>query len=501
MYPGTKVVVFGKTFKQSKELLGKIRNEFMPRSIPLQNEIKKISDNMADCGIYFKNGSWISFRIANENVRGARGNVIIIDESRMIPQHLVDTVLRPLNASPRTPEFLNDPKYKTDSKYKEMNKELYMSSAWYKASEMYQKTKGYVANSLDPRFKYFICALPYQLSIQEGLLMREAIENEMSEATFSDISFMMEREAKFYGSSENTLFDFKYVDARRILQKAIYPLEYYRNNNINIPKKANNEMRILSVDIALMASKKHNNDATCFTINSAIRTSDDAFVSNFVFIETKEGLVTEDLGITIMRYFYQYSCDYIALDCGGVGLSALDYIMRDRYDPLYGETYKALTVCNNDDLADRCRTKDARKVVYAIKGSAKLNNDMCLNLRAGFQNGNINLLVSEVDMEQKYTKFIKGFSNLSESDQAAVRLPYYQTSFMVNEIINLEYEILNGNVKVKEKTSMRKDRYSSILYSYYVVQEISRQRRAKSTGPSIASLLPFRKGIRRKTFG
>ena len=42
---------------------------------------------------------------------------------------------------------------------------------------------------MNPRLKFFVCDLPYSLSIQEGLLMRQGIENEMSQQTFSDISF------------------------------------------------------------------------------------------------------------------------------------------------------------------------------------------------------------------------------------------------------------------------------------------------------------------------
>ena len=53
-----------------------------------------------------------------------------------------------------------------------------------------------------------------------------------------------------------------------------------------------------------------------------------------------------------------------------IGQSILDYIMQDRYAPLYGATYKGMTCINNEDLNIRAKSKDTNKCVYAIKASA-----------------------------------------------------------------------------------------------------------------------------------
>lgn len=44
---------------------------------------------------------------------------------------------------------------------------------------------------LDSAKRYFICSLPYQISVKEGLLQREQIEDEMSEQDFDEIKFSM----------------------------------------------------------------------------------------------------------------------------------------------------------------------------------------------------------------------------------------------------------------------------------------------------------------------
>lgn len=314
LFPGTKILAFSHTYKQGKEIVMKITDDFMHKSPLLCNEILKTSTGLNECGVWFKNGSFIQVRVANENSRGGRANIIIIDESRMVSEKIVQTVIRPMNSSPRQPGYLRKPEYKH---LQEMNKEIFMSSAWYKASEMYEKVKAYTSNLLDSNKKYFICDLPYELSIAEGLLMREQIENEMSEETFSDITFMMEREGIFYGSSEDALFNYNVLSDRRTLQDALKPLDYYKETATQIPKKNVNEIRILSLDIALMASKKNKNDASCFILNQCIKTNEDTYVSNISYVETQEGLVTEELGLLAMRYFYQYDCDYFAIDGNG----------------------------------------------------------------------------------------------------------------------------------------------------------------------------------------
>lgn len=499
LFPGSKILAFSYTFKQGKEVVMKITDEFMQHSPLLCNEIERKSTGLNDCGVWFKNGSFIQVRVAGETSLGGRSNIVIVDECRLIPQKLFERVIRPMNASPRQPGYLRKPEYKH---LQEMNKEMFMSSAWYKASELYERVKSYVANFLDPSRKYFICDLPYELSVAEGLLMREQLENEMSEETFSDITFMMEREGIFYGSNEDALFNYNILSERRTIQDALRPLDYYKETATTIPKKQANEIRILSLDIALMASKKNKNDASCFIINQCMKTNDDTYLSNISYVETQEGLVTEELGLLAMRYFYQYDCDYFAIDANGLGQGVLDYIMvQDRFDPMYGQMYKAMISINNPDMNVRCKVKDATKCLYTIKANAKMNNDMCLSLRSTLQNGYMNLLLSETDMEEKWSTKIKNFNKLTDRQKAMLYMPHYQTTFLVDELINLDHEIQNGLIKVKEKSGMRKDRYSSLEYNLYVVDQLRLNKKRKSNETiNLVDRLPIRKGSRFSMF-
>ena len=54
----------------------------------------------------------------------------------------------------------------------------------------------------------------------------------------------------------------------------------------NIPDLVENERRILSVDIALMASSKNkNNDASSIIINSAIPNNNNNYIANFCMLD------------------------------------------------------------------------------------------------------------------------------------------------------------------------------------------------------------------------
>lgn len=499
LYPGTKVVVSSYTFKQSKEVISKITDDFMHHSPLLCSEIKRWSTGQNDAGVWFFNGSYIICKVAAETSRGARANVLIIDESRMVEKSIIDTILSPMLNAPRSPGYLNNPKY---SHLQEVGSKYFLTSAWYAQSELYAQLKDYTNSMLKDNSTFFACDLPYQASIEAGLLMKETIENEMMEQSFNQISFMMEYEGKFYGSSKDALFNFDVLNKRRNIVEAIYPLDYYKETGIIIPRKQINEKRVLALDVALLASKKHDNDASCFSLSRNIFSDDNNSITcNFPFISTEEGLVTEELGLLTMRYFYQYDCDYLGIDATGIGQAVLDYVMQNRYDPLYGVTYKAMTVINNDDLASRCKVKDANKCVYAIKANAKSNNDMCLLLRSAFQNGYINLLINELDMEDKWTKQIKGYNRLSDNMKAMLRVPYYQTTFLIDELINLDHEVSNGLIKVKEKSGMRKDRYSSIEYNYYVVDQLRLNKKKQTyTSSSLVDMLPIKRAKRYSFF-
>ena len=490
LFPGTKIVVSSGTLKQANEVLLKIQDDFMKRSPILCSEIEKCNIGQNDAVISFRNTSWIKTRTSSENSRSARANIIIVDEFRMVDESVLNTVLRKFLTSPRQPKYLEKPEYRH---LQERNKEIYMSSAYFKSSWAYKKAQSYTLSFFDDKKKYFICGLPYQVSVKEGLLSREQIEDEMSELDFNELVQSMEMECLWFGDTDGSLFNFDALAGRRKIRNAFLPLEFY-GDKFPMPKLGASEKRILSVDVALMKStKKKDNDAAALYINNLVQTNNTSYQSNFVLGETYEGLTTDELGLIVMRYFYRYNCTDLVIDTNGLGLGVFDFIIKDQYDPDTGETYKALTCCNDKDMADRCKVKDAKQVVWAVKATAKFNNEICVLLRNGIQNGKINFLISEQNADDVLKETYKGYSKLSLSEKVKMKVSYLQTTMAIYELVKLEHEVKDGNIKVKEVSGMRKDRYSSLAYSYWCACQLELKLKPKNVSTqSLVSNLTIR---------
>ena len=239
-----------------------------------------------------------------------------------------------------------------------------------------------------------------------------------------------------------------------------------------------------------MASKKNKNDASALWINSAVLTDNNSLISNFVYAESHEGLTTDELALIVMRTFYQYKCTDLVLDTNGQGLGVYDALIKPQYDPEYGVTYDAMTCINDSTMADRCKIRNANKVIWSIKATAEFNSNAALLLRAGIQNGNINLLKTDVDVEEDLKK-IRGYKTFTEKERAMLKLPYVQTNLLVNELINLEHEIKGNVVRVYERSGMRKDRYSSIMMNYKICQDLAVKKQPNKQKSTLAAKLPI----------
>ena len=496
LFPGTKIVVSSGTLKQANEVLLKIKDDFMQQSSILRSEIEKCNIGQNDASIYFKNGSWIKTRTSSENSRSARANCIVVDEFRMVDETVINTVLRKFLTSPRQPKYLQKPEY---THMQERNKEIYMSSAYFKSSWAYRKAQSYTLNFFDDTKKYFICGLPYQVSIREGLLSREQLQDEMSEADYNELVQQMEMECLWFGDTDGSLFKFDELTARRRLRKALPPLSFC-NDKITIPKLTTTGKRILSIDVALMQStKKKKNDASAIFINDLIQVNDTAYQSNFVYGETFEGLKTDELGMIVMKYFYEYQCTDLVLDTNGIGLGVYDFITKDQISQENGKRYKAMTCINDKDMAERCKVRDANKVVWSVKANANFNNEICVLLRNGIQNGKINFLIPEQDADTSLKEIYKGYYKMSPTEQAKLKMSYIQTTFAIYELIKLDHEVKNGNIKVKEVEGMRKDRYSSIAYSYWCACQLELKLKPKQEDTqNLVNLLPIKQGYRNR---
>lgn len=286
------------------------------------------------------------------------------------------------------------------------------------------------------------------------------------------------------GDTEGSFFNYEAINRTRQLKFPMLPSYVLppklSAKDMGIVNKQLDEIRIISVDIALMSStKKSENDATAIFVNRMTPNAYGRYYSNIVYAESHEGETTQKQALRIRRLYEEYSADYIVIDGKGVGAGVVDLLLDDIYNPDTGETYGALSCCNNPDLAARCTGMDAPKALWVINNqTARFNSECAFSLREGFRSGKIRLLTSDYESPDYFNE-VRGWGSINPIEKEVVTLPYVNTTCLVDEIVNLKYEDTQSGVKVYEKSGYRKDRYSSLSYNYWVACQLEDKSRIK----------------------
>ena len=373
--------------------------------------------------------------------------------------------------APRQPKYLDKPEY---AHLKERNKELYLSSCWYKFHWSWDKVKAFF-KAMSEGKSYFLCGLPYQLSIKENLLDAEQVKDEMSESDFDETGWLMEMQCLFFGESENAFYKFEELEKNRVLPKAIYPKSFYKwmkDKSFKYESKKEGEIRLVSCDIAGIKSKE--NDASVYTIMRLLPNTK-GYDRHIAYMETLEGGHTVTQAIRIRQLYDEFDCDYIVLDTLGVGLGVYDQLCQNLYDKETGKEYEAFGCVNDEKMHERCLVQNASKRIFSIKGNLQLNSECAVSLRDNFRRGKIKLLISENEGKE-YLNKLQGYGSLEHEQQSKLLSVYIQMTMLINEMINLEADVntSSGLIRLKEPRSKRKDRFSSVSYSNYIANLLER---------------------------
>ncbi len=475
LYPGIKICIASGRRGQSLNVINKIVQDFMGSSDNLRNEILdyKVSTYFAE--IRFKNGSNIKVVTASDSARSARANFILGDEFVQIKKPILDKVIRKFKAGQRTPRFFFKDKYKNYPK--EPNTELYLSSAYYKYHYSFAKFKSFF-KSMVKGDSYCVMGFPYQLPVAEGYYPMEQIRDELREDDWDSIGWSMEMDSLFFGESENAFYSFDELDNSRKITNVIYPKPFYNllnDNKFKYPMKKNGEIRILSVDIATQGGNKR--DATCFAILQLIPYGKNQFLRNLVYLTTVEGGHTFHQSLKARRMFYDFDCDYVVIDSQGVGIGVFDNLVQEQTDDARNIIYLAWSCVNDETMADRCKDPDAPKIIYSIKANLQFNSDCAVSLRDSIRQGKFRLLINENEANEILNSS-KRYNSLSVENQVLFQEPFYQTTALINEMVNLSFEVVNGKIRVNNQSGIRKDRFSAVSYANLVANEFERQQRA-----------------------
>jgi len=477
LYPGTNIVLASSTKAQAGLIISDkcriLRDEY-PN---IARETANLVTNQNKWEMTFHNGSWIKVVVSGESGRGNRSNKTVLEERRLIPNEVINSVLRPFLVS-RQPPYMKKPQYSDIKELREEPQEIIITSAHYKSYEWYPEIKRFLKliaeGSTDIKAIFF----DYLICIKHGIKTEKQMEAEKE--NMDSISFIMEYGNIPYGTSANAFYKLGLFD--RTIKRSWRPIrdEVYlttKKNNYDIPKLSD-EMRVVSVDVAMRAGST--NDNTIITC-ARLLPSKKGWATEIVYIESHNGKNTYLQALRIKQIFEEFQGDSLVLDIAGPGISVFDALCSVTKDETRGVEYPAYTVMNwehvddrvYEELISRTLSKEAKECIFPIYATAPLNSLIAVKFRERLKKKLISFLVDDNTEEDFLIKL--GNQDILDQDNTGVRAyllqAHLQTSLMINECISLEMSLTGagGLVKLVEPDGARKDRYSSASYlNYYV---------------------------------
>lgn len=486
LYKGTKFRIGAATEKQAKLIVSeKIIDELCEWSPILSREIEDYSTRNSDIYVKFRNGSKITVFVANENARGLRSNGICREETRQIKKKVEDSVISPFQ-TPRKPKYMFKSEYKDNKLLKEQPVDIYISSSWYddgnwmwdisnQALDAMKKHKGGLMLAFDESI-----AIKHELKTIEQLIKEK---KKQDPATWK-IEFLNLK----IKDSLSSYFTYSMLINRQVCKHVFYPRSIIdfksgRRNKYYIPK-LDNEIRVVSNDIAFVAGSQNDN-----SVYSCIRGIPESIIYNtdsnsveikqgyrrvYPYIESNQIGDTTLQAIRIRQLFEDFGGDYIVLDCRNGGLQILYTLQKVLYDEERGVEYSPLRCMNNDEYAKACPDPSAKACIYAINATQNLNSDIAISFRKNLVENKIDLLVNYNTAKEEILQNNKDYTNeLNTDKQIDFERPFLETQAMINECAELQYEKLStGIIRIQEKGKNRKDRYTSCSYGSYFFDQL-----------------------------
>ena len=482
LFPGTIMRVAAANKKQAGMLIAKIRE--IQRNCPLvKQEIVNISIGKDEAKITFHGGSEISTVVAGDGSRGERCQILIVDEREIVDKEVINKVFIPFLTATRMPPYLKKKEYAHFIKY-ETNHFIELSSIGSKTSSLYKEFEeylGFINKGID---EYAVHSIPYQIPYSSGVINKKILEKMIRENTTGVEAFRSEMEVIPTGDSEHSMFSFEDLNKNRKMHVPILPPtddEYFecKGDLRKFPyyqKKSVDELRVLSMDVAQMGGRL--NDLSVFTLFSLMKNGDE-YIKDISYIETMDGINMELQVLRLKQLFYDLECDFVSLDCGGIGQTLFELATKKTDDLIRGKKYPAWKSRNNvEKMNARVMDDEAIPVVFTVKiagaSATEVHSNIVGRAKLNFEKRRIRLLLPEDDVQEELNKRYKlstRDSNEERRIELAVRVikPFIETTMLVNEAIQTQViRQKSGGITIDEKNG-RKDRLMSMLYGLHFI--------------------------------
>lgn len=481
LYPGTNVLVVAPTRGQSTRFVKKIQD--LMRGRPnLAQEISNIKTGLNESTINFNNGSVIVTAPYSENALGIRAQILIVDEFVRTEQRVISRVFVPMLTSPRAPEYVDLSATQREKLPQEATKQLYLSSIRGAEEWSYDYFKQYLNYMTNCDNRYITFALPYNLGVKNRYISKNIVEQSFKENQDSVEMLLAEYLCIPERSSGDAFYKYNTLADRREEYRSMVAMntnEYltYQNRREEWPyyqEKRPGEIRILSMDVALVSSAK--NDNTAIWVLRLIP-DEQGYKRIFSYAESMNGVNSIVQVRRAKQLFYEFECDWFVLDANGSGMGIFDIATTETVDEERGEVYPAWTIYNSEDLDKRNRTidKDAVPVIVTAQSGISAKSRMLIHSRDVFATNRIAILADTQDGIDYWNKTAQFFKETDQEIRGRVLAPYAQTSAFINEAINLRQISVQGKISAEEKSGRRKDRVMSMVYALDWARKLEEQ--------------------------
>lgn len=489
LYPYSEVHLTSSTISQATKMVkDKMENELCKKLSPIlkyyyEHDLIKFHYGKDEIWIEFvMNGSKMWVDPATDSARGGRATLLIYEECRLLKKGIIDSVFEKM-AHPRQAIFLTLPEYAGDKRWIEECQSVYITSARFKSEWFWNTFKTVVQECYtNTRIPYNFFAGDIFLSICFGL--KTISDYFKSKKTSGELDFRMEDLNEMVGEAENAFFSHDLLKKNQVYRKAYkFPTinDIYEGNDLKNRKKQENEIRLLWIDFAFSnTTGKEENDQSVIGCTSLIK-KDGKYRRIIDYITTHQASDSYGMDLKIREMFWDYQADYIVLDLRNGGevcytdlTKPREHLNRNSHDwNEHGFTialenaYQTSTQQKLDDLKSRTVDPQAIPCIIPMIGTEELNNNMWLDLQKKLRDEEIDLLIEDIEFEQKFEE-TKEYFTLTDEEKMRIRLPYVMTMALINEAINLSQDWRNGKVHLSEPRSGTKDIIVSFAYGNYV---------------------------------
>lgn len=491
LYPGTLFVIGSATKGQSKLMVSaKIQDELMQWSKPLAAEIEKVSTSANDTYVKFRNTSKIIVYTANDNARGNRSHASCREEFRQIDKKIEDSVISPFQTVRNRPYMrknIGNKLYGDIPVLQENPVDIYISSSWIDDGNWMWGIVDQAFTGMLKNDGSVLLTFDESITLKHHLKTMKQMKREKKKQ--DPVTWKTEFLNLKVKDSLSSYFTYKMLMNRQISKHVFYPRDIldFKNNRKNkyaIPKQ-DNEIRVISNDIAFVAGEKNDNSVyscirgipeniTYETNNGSIEIKQ-GYRRQYPYIESNQIGDTTKQAIRIRQLYEDFESDFIVIDTRNGGLQVLYALEKVLYDEERGVEYSPLCCMNNEDYAKVCIDPSAKKCIYAINATQTLNSDIAISFRKNLVENKIDFLVNFNTAKEEILQNNKDYiEEIDVEKQVEFERPFLETQAMISECAELQYEKMpqTGVIKIQEKGKNRKDRYTSCSYGSYFIDQL-----------------------------